>query len=182
MQINVAFSEAKRNLGENRHCLNFTRAFFLVPVQFHSSCTLCYNEKQIGVMVFLDSFICVFVYLFALQTLMIASEVNAAEMHLRTKYLRNATINKQIFVTDLPCFISVVRSFFCVRRCMNFSLALHNRNDFVCMDLMPAALPCFVVFFVFFTVYSYSCTHIHTTVERVLMFVCGVLSICVQNY
>lgn len=56
-------------------------------------------------------------------------------------------INK--FFADLPCFISVVPSFFCVRRCMNFSLALHNRNDFVCMDLMPAACRV-LLFFSFF--------------------------------
>lgn len=66
-------------------------------------------------------------------------------------------INKNF--AGLPCFISMFLFF--ARRCMNFSLALHNRNEFVCMDLMPAACAVFCCFFRFLCVFLLAHAHTH---------------------
>lgn len=70
--------------------------------------------------------------------------------------------------------------FFYTRRCMNFSLALHNRNEVVCMDLMPAAYRV-LLFFSFFCVIHIN-TRTHTSGQRTcIRFKSGISSICVQN-
>lgn len=80
--------------------------------------------------------------------------VNGGEMHhnrniCETLQLINKFCRLTLFYLGVP--------FFFARRCMNFSLALHNRNEFVCMDLMPAACRV-LLFFSFFSVVSIS-TH-----------------------
>lgn len=128
-----------------------------MPVQFHSSYTLCHSVRvriknwrhRFSWLTICMVFFCLFV---CIINMMLESECKHCWNASRTEYMRIATINKQIirFFCKLTLFyLGCSFFFYCVRRCMNFSLALHNRNDFVCMDLMPAACRV-LLFFSFF--------------------------------